>query len=443
MAQPRPRRVYPLDNRELTEEQIAFAFAMTSRSPEPFDEIAKQVSEQMAAGFHERWVLDYGHASVAEHAVVHLAVENISRLACDALEDNRLASYTEKSSRYQVMDGSVHVPAELNGEPELRDSYLKACRAMYERYRELLQRTTDHLKRTCPPEDGERKGSHELRLRRMTTDACRNVLPSGTLTNVGMTANARTLERAVSKLLSSELREERELGAEIRDQARRVAPTLLKYAGRSEYLAKPRPGMRDRVPGEENEGQEGQEDAVLVEFDERAAVKLAAALVYRDGGKSWAGTVRLTEDSGPGEAERIIKEALEGLGPHDQPPREFRRHRMQSPLFQPLIVANGVRVPSLVEEADLKTTFMEAASKSEETHRKLARLSPAVAQYAVTHAHKQRVTTEINLRELYDLLRLRTAPQAHESIRGPMEQALEKLRRVHPVLFSGVAGRRG
>ena len=77
---------------------------MTSRNPQPFDEIARMVSEERAADFHERWVLNYGHASVAEHAVLHMAVENISRLACDSLEDNRLASYTEKSSRYQVLE---------------------------------------------------------------------------------------------------------------------------------------------------------------------------------------------------------------------------------------------------------------------------------------------------------------------------------------------------
>ena len=92
------RRVYPLDAQKLTEEQIAVAFAMTSRRPEAFDEIAEQVSRDKAADFHERWVLGYGHSSVAEHAVLHLAIENISRVACDTLEDNRLASYTEKSS---------------------------------------------------------------------------------------------------------------------------------------------------------------------------------------------------------------------------------------------------------------------------------------------------------------------------------------------------------
>ena len=67
------RRVYPLDSRALSEEQIAVTFAMTSRCPEPFDETARQVSEATAADFHERWVVGYGHASIAEHAVVRLS----------------------------------------------------------------------------------------------------------------------------------------------------------------------------------------------------------------------------------------------------------------------------------------------------------------------------------------------------------------------------------
>ena len=103
-------RTYTLDDPRLTEEQIAVTFAMTSRSPDPFDVIAERILEQdRAAQFHERWVLGYGHASVAEHAVLHLAVENISRLACDTLEDNRLASYPEKSSRYQVIDRNSYI----------------------------------------------------------------------------------------------------------------------------------------------------------------------------------------------------------------------------------------------------------------------------------------------------------------------------------------------
>ena len=97
-------RVYSMSS-ELTEEQVAVAFAMTSRSPDSFDVIAERVSEEKAASFHDKWVLGYGHSSVAEHAILHLAVEDISRVAADAIEDCRLASYTEKSSRYQKIEG--------------------------------------------------------------------------------------------------------------------------------------------------------------------------------------------------------------------------------------------------------------------------------------------------------------------------------------------------
>ena len=148
------RRVYPLDPRELTEEQLAVVFAMTSRNPQPFDEIAKAVTEERAADFHERWVLNYGHASVAEHAIVHMAVENVSRLACDTLEDNRLASYTEKSSRYQVLDqGSYHVPGELDGHP-LREVFVDTCDALFRSYEEAVELVRQRLRRPCPRTKG-------------------------------------------------------------------------------------------------------------------------------------------------------------------------------------------------------------------------------------------------------------------------------------------------
>ena len=51
------RRVYPLDAHDLSEEQIAVAFAMTSRRSEAFDEIPEQVSKEKAAGLRERWDL--------------------------------------------------------------------------------------------------------------------------------------------------------------------------------------------------------------------------------------------------------------------------------------------------------------------------------------------------------------------------------------------------
>ena len=327
------RRVYPLDAHDLTEEQIAVAFAMTSRRPEPFDEIAQQVSQEKAADFHERWVLGYGHASVAEHAVVHLAVENVSRLACDTLEDNRLASYTEKSSRYQVMDRDhYHVPSELEKHADLRQGYIGACEALFAEYGTLIEGCMTHLREVHPQRQRERDGAYTLRLRRIATDHCRAILPAATLTNVGVTANARTLEHAISKLLSGRLEEEVELGNEVREQARRITPTLIKYANHNEYLASA-PKRREELAYRSGvEGVGSYDDSPrgcappqvrLLHWDPQAEEKLSAALLYGGGHMHYEEVWRRVQELGGDGRQKTIDECLQGLGPHDPPPREF------------------------------------------------------------------------------------------------------------------------
>jgi len=96
---PQKRQVYLLDPQKFNSETIAVAFAKTSRSPETFQHIADELTDEKSAKFNEKWVIGYGHSSVAEHATLHIAVENVSRLAVETLQANRLASYTEKSTR--------------------------------------------------------------------------------------------------------------------------------------------------------------------------------------------------------------------------------------------------------------------------------------------------------------------------------------------------------
>jgi len=96
------RQIYLLDPRQLPPETIAVTFAKTSRSPESFRQIAAELTDQKSSEFNEKWVVGYGHSSVAEHAILHIAAENVSRLAVECIESNRLASYTEKSTRYQT-----------------------------------------------------------------------------------------------------------------------------------------------------------------------------------------------------------------------------------------------------------------------------------------------------------------------------------------------------
>ena len=463
-----PRRVYPLDAHDLSEEQIAVAFAMTSRRPEPFDVIAEQVSKEKAADFHERWVLGYGHASVAEHAVVHLAVENVSRLACDTLEDNRLASYTEKSSRYQVMpEDYYYVPEELAGHKALRNEYVDACSGLFQSYFRLIDGCIAHLKSANPQNDGERDGAYNLRLRRIATDHCRAVLPAATLTNVGVTANARTLEHAIAKLASSELIEEQRLGDAVREQGQLITPTLIKYADKVDYLQRA-PGLqmdlarrfgfpREEPPAVDAVSKERAPEVRLVHWDRKGEEKLAAALLYRHSNLSYDQVWERVKDLGTESRQAIIDECAAGLGPHDAPLREFevvdytfefvldygayrefKRHRMMSYFPQPLTVAHGYGIPPVVAQAGLDSQFEKAVGRAEEAYWKVQEVSPLAAQYLVTHAHNRRVVSKFNLRECYHLFKMRTSEEAHFAIREPVLEAMRLAVEVQPQFFRGL-----
>lgn len=458
------RRIYPLDPRRLSEEQIAVAFAMTSRSPDPFDVIAQRVTEQSAADFHERWVLNYGHASVAEHAVLHMAVENVSRLVCDEIEDNRLGSYTEKSSRYQVIEpGSYHVPRELEDSP-LSETYVAACDRLFEAYERITEGLRAYLPSEVPSRPNESERAYAMRLRRVATDSARFLLPVATLSNVGFTINARGMEHAVRKLLSSDLAEAQDTGKELRDAGLRVTPTLIKYAEFNDYLAATvktqremsgatsLPAVWTHTPAR-NKTPNGLE-AVLVHSDPLAEEKLVTAVLYRFCDEPYDAVWQHVQQMNRAEREKVVDEALARMSPHDVPIREtesvyytfdllmdygayreFKRHRMQSYVPQPLTVSNGYVTPPLVEQAGQSEEFHDAIGAAEDAYSTVAEESPRAAEYLVTHAHKRRVMTTMNLRECYHLFKLRTQPSAHFTLREVVGKAMELAQSQHPLLF--------
>ena len=447
-------RIYPFSPRDLTEEQLAVVFAMTSRRPEPFDEIAEVVTTEKAADFHERWVLNYGHASVAEHAILHMAVENLSRLACDSLEDNRLASYTEKSSRFQVLEaGYYYTPQELEGH-SLRSLYVEACDALFAAYERLVEGLRAYLPKVQPRRENERDGAYNLRIRREATDTARFLLPAATLTNVGVTLNARSMEHAVSKLLSSDLQEERDLGEALKAQGRTITPTLIKYADRNDYLVMSRVAQQEAALPYTEPSDGAHIEATLVHWDPDAEAKVAAALLYRFASQPYAQIWDRVKAMSPQELEGIIDRSLEHLGPHDVPVRElesvdytfdllmdygayreFKRHRMQSYFPQPPSVEQGYLVPPLVTDAGLESDFQQAMGQVESAFHTMRGELPQIAQYLVTHAHKRRVLSKMNLRECYHLFKLRTSPTTHFSLVWVVQKAMELARERHPVLF--------
>ena len=445
------REIYLLSPRALSPETIAVAFAKTSRSPESFRAIASELSDEKSAQFHEKWVVGYGHASVAEHAVLHIAFENVSRLAIESIEGNRLASYTEKSTRYQKWGSDdFFVPAELDGHP-LREEYVKTIRLLFRTYAESLEPVRTLVFERFPRRENEKDEAWDRRIRSKYVDVCRFLLPAASLANVGMTANARILESMIRKMLSHELTEVREIGHKVKEVALAETPTLVKYADAVPYLSETidefnrRPSSIVHRPLEDW--------CALIDYDRDGEYRVLASALYRFGEMAYADALGYVKGLGGAELEALAASLLGRLGKYDVPLREleysaytfdlvmdqgayaeFKRHRMMTQTPQRLTTRLGYATPRLIAEAGFGSQYQAAMGAAEQMFEQLHAVSPSLAQYVVPNGFNRRVLAEFNLREAFAFCQLRSAANAHFSIRRVAQRIYEEMCQVHPLL---------
>jgi thymidylate synthase ThyX len=446
------RQIYLLSPKVLSPETIAVAFAKTSRSPESFREIAEGLSDEGSAKFHEKWVVGYGHASVAEHAILHIAIENVSRMAMEAIESNRLASYTEKSTRYQKWGADdFTVPPELDGHP-LRDEFVDTIRFLFSTYAASLDPARDLVSKRASRRDGESDEAWDRRVRSQYVDSCRFILPSAALANVGMTANARVLENAVRKFLSHPLAEVREIGQRVKEVTKSEVPTLVKYAEAVPYLVETSAEI-GKLAKRESVNRELGNWCQLVDYDHDGEQKVLAAVLYRFGDMPYADAFAHVKSLKKAERVQLAESLLGRLKRHDIPLREleycnytfdlimdqgayaeFKRHRMMTQTPQLLTARLGYATPRLIEEAGFRSAYEAAMERAAATYEKLAAWNPHVAQYVVPNGFDRRVLAQFNLRSAYHFCQLRAASNAHYSIRKVAERVAEEIQRAHPAL---------
>ena len=65
---------------------------------------------------------------------------------------------------------------------------------------------------------------------------------------------------------------------------------------------------------------------------------------------------------------------------------------------------------------------------------KLYQFNPDVAQYVIPNGFNRRVLAQFNLREAFAFCQLRSAANAHFSIRRLAQRMYEEMARVHPLL---------
>jgi thymidylate synthase ThyX len=427
------------------------AFAKTSRSPLSFDVIADELTEAQSAEFHEKWVVGYGHASVAEHAVLHIALENISRLAIECIESNRLASYTEKSTRYQRWDlKGYFMPPEVIG-TGYEALYREACDLLFQTYQESLDPVRKIIQGKNPRRENETDERWDGRIRSRYVDVCRFILPSAALANVGMTANARVLEHAIRKMLSHPLSEVQEIGERIRTVAQAEIPTLVKYADRVSYMVEVEEKLAEIASN--IEASTDQAEVRLIHADEGAEKQVLKAALFSQGGSSFSSVQSYVDGLSEEELDKLAGQLLGGLSRFDVPPRvlehavytfeaamdqgayfEFKRHRMMTQSPQVLRADLGYALPKMIVDAGIEEKYRQAMARAQSTYAQLADWNQHIAAYIVPNAFNRRVLMTLNLRQLYHFCELRSAANAHFSIRRVALQMAEIVKETHPRL---------
>jgi thymidylate synthase ThyX len=477
------RPVFALRN--LPEEVVAVLFAYYSRSEDHLrDNLRKLLADgdvavatgtdaddeaglinarEKARKFHEKWVVGYGHGSVAEHAVVHLALEDVSILASKVIEDARLASYTEKSTRYVIFDeDSYYTPPALAGGP-LGERYAETCRHLLNTYTRLMEPVTEQVKTRLPRTEKQTERGWNAACKAAACDVLRYLLPAATRTNIGLTANARTLEHLITKLMSDPLEECNALGADIKREAAHVAPTLIKYAERNDYMVETARVLQEtaaRIAPPCLTADWPKDRIVrLIHAPAEPDIELVTDLLYAYAGTDW-GTLRDSVAALPfAERAAVLQDALrsEEKGGHrtryDQPPRalehlyytfeilvdfgayrDIQRHRMATQTRQPLTSTWGYVTPPDIAEFGLSDTFKDCMGRAADTYEAIAAEHPSEASYVLPLAYRMRALFTWNLRELHHFISLRSSRQGHTAYRRIAQDTWKALHAVHPIM---------
>ncbi len=425
-----------------------------------------------ARDFFQRILVGYGDDSIGELGMAHVACEDVSNIATKRLENARLASPLEKSTRYVVYDKTKFLREPRIMASGFAEEYVKVNELLLGTYAEQIEPMTDFIRNQWPIGDFElfegkkyaelsdeaekerASKAYEASVKAKALDVLRYYMPASTLTNVGITANGRAFECLISKLMSDELEEVRSIGKMMQEELSKVIPSLVKRAKPSDYYASTRKGMFAAADSTFAAAASDKMNAVtLIDYDKDAEEKVIAAALYgfcnlpmsqiKEKVKKMPAAERLNlmeeyfgrrtnrreKPMRAAEAVYYTFDLLTDYGAY----RDLQRHRMLTQIAQPLTVANGYDVPPEIEEAGLAVKFRECMETAAGFYKKIYPKFPQEAQYAVPFAYKIRYLFVLNLREAFHLIELRSVPQGHASYRRVAQEMFRQIKKVHPI----------
>ncbi len=427
---------------DATPETLSASYARISRDPRPVDELraAARAEVERARRSNQTIIFKMGHHSVAEHAVFNFDVIGVSRLAIEEIERFRLMSFTEKSQRYITLGEDFVVPEEIRA-AGLEGLFVRTVKAQNALYHRLYARLRPFVFAKYARAAAE-PGNHAV-LDGWAKEDARYVVSLATQGQLGLTANARSLELLIRRFAAKGLAELKELNLKLYELAKAVAPSILLFTDPSPFDAETYPDLAaaaanwTRRPGPAGRGRGPAKNVRLVEGPKDGDSRILAALLHSVTRLPFAECLARAVKAGPGRRKDLVERALGRMEFYDFPPREFehadlvydlvlsascfaqlKRHRMATLTWQRSNPALGVTVPPSVLESGAEKDFLAVIERTNETHARLERAVGPAADYVLTNAHRRRALLKVNVRELYHISRLRQDASAQWEIRG-------------------------
>ncbi len=179
--------------------------ALHSRSTGGIHHHLKTLKERGAENFMEQFYVGYGHKSIGDCGSATVFVEGISMLAAKAIQDWRLYSGQEASTRY--VDFSEQIFLNPIGSED-GDEIMENWRSFYLAAQKPLQK---HLKKQFPCEDSENEKIYNKAITARAFDITRAFLPAGASTNVAWRMNFRQFADELMLLRHHPLEEVRDI----------------------------------------------------------------------------------------------------------------------------------------------------------------------------------------------------------------------------------------
>ncbi len=408
------------------------------------------VDMRRAEQLYQRVFFEYGDDSVAQLGGTHLACEQASNLLTKVLEWGRLAAYLEQSTRYIYYDVPIgdryryQIPPEI-AESELHADYLEHMDTLFDTYARVVAGMRELYEKRFPRDPADPQAVWNATIRAKACDAARGLLPASTLSNVGIYASGQAYEMALLRMMASPLLEVRQYGDMMLGELRKVIPSFLTRVDRpdrgvvtAEYIDNNRNALEMLAADLEGEPEKQDWSVTLTDWDPDAEVDLAAAALYAVTDLADAEIQRQVRDMTDARRSEIIGALIGDRTNRRHKPgramervayrfdivcdfaafRDLQRHRMLTIEWQRLSTRLGFHTPDDIVEAGFEDVWQEMMQASSAFYERVNdELGPDVAQYSVPFAANIRFMMEMNAREAFHLVELRSQPQGHPTYR--------------------------